>query len=192
MCHFAACSAPHCLLRALVGGGGHQRDACLYRGAPCAVPALCEKEAVLDAFSPMATVTAVTTVFPYAGRLKFLLGPKKQSVSENKIRKLGMANSAQQNCAADALSHIPPPQCPVASLLAHTHEPSFLHVPWPKHTPISSTTPGHAWQSAPQAPVSHTHVPSPAAPSLHTPRPLQGVFAPPWHAVSQAAPAQPR
>ena len=32
-----------------------------------AVPALCEKSAVLDPFSPIAKVTAVTTVLPYAG-----------------------------------------------------------------------------------------------------------------------------
>ena len=42
------------------------------------MPALCEKWAILDPFPPMAKVTAATTVFPYAGLLRFLLSPKTQ------------------------------------------------------------------------------------------------------------------
>ena len=48
--------------RGFVGGGGSA-------GAPCAVPALCEKWAILDPVSPMAKVTAEATVFPCAGLL---------------------------------------------------------------------------------------------------------------------------
>ena len=47
-------------------------------GAPCAVRAPCEKLAILDRFPSMAKVTAVTTVFPYTGLLRFLLSPKTQ------------------------------------------------------------------------------------------------------------------
>ena len=54
-------------------------------GAPCAVPALCEKEAILDPFSPMATVTAITTVFPDTGLLRFSEGPKTQIMSQNEL-----------------------------------------------------------------------------------------------------------
>ena len=43
-------------------------------GAPRAV----RKEAILDPFPPMATVTAVTTVFPCAGLLRFVVSPKTQ------------------------------------------------------------------------------------------------------------------
>ena len=46
-------------------------------GAPWAARALCQKEATLDPFPPMAKVTAATTVFPYAGLRRFLLSPKK-------------------------------------------------------------------------------------------------------------------
>ena len=45
-----------------------------------AVPELCEK-AILDLFPPMATVTAVATVFPDTGLLRFLLSPKTQTMS---------------------------------------------------------------------------------------------------------------
>ena len=38
----------------------------------------------LDRFPPMAKVTAVTTVFPYTGLLRLLLGPKSQTTSGNK------------------------------------------------------------------------------------------------------------
>ena len=37
--------------------------------------------AILDPFSLMAKVTLVTTVFPYTGLLRFLLGPKTQILS---------------------------------------------------------------------------------------------------------------
>ena len=40
--------------------------------------ALCEKEGILDPFSMMAKVTAVTTAFPDTGLLRFLLSPKTQ------------------------------------------------------------------------------------------------------------------
>ena len=42
------------------------------------MPTLCEKWAISDPFPPMAKVTAVTSVFPYAGPLGFLLSPKTQ------------------------------------------------------------------------------------------------------------------
>ena len=41
----------------------------------CTVPAPCEKYAILHPFSPMAKVTAVHTVFPDTGLLRFLLSP---------------------------------------------------------------------------------------------------------------------
>jgi len=47
-------------------------------GAPCAVPALCEKWGVSGP-PPMAGLTAVRTVFPYAGLLGFLLNPKTRT-----------------------------------------------------------------------------------------------------------------
>ena len=50
----------------------------LYGGARCVVPELCKKEAILDLFHLMAEATAVTTVFPAAGLLGFLLSPKTQ------------------------------------------------------------------------------------------------------------------
>ena len=50
-------------------------------GALCAAPAPCEKQAILDLFSPMAKATAVPTVFPYTGLLRFLLSPKNQIMS---------------------------------------------------------------------------------------------------------------
>ena len=53
-------------------------------GAACVVHALCEKWAILDPFSPMAHVAAVTTVFPCTGLLRFLRSPKTQIMSENK------------------------------------------------------------------------------------------------------------
>ena len=46
------------------------------------MPALCEKSAMFDPFPPpMAKGTAVTAVFPCAGRLRFLLSPKTQMMS---------------------------------------------------------------------------------------------------------------
>ena len=39
------------------------------------------KQATLDLFSPMAKVTAVTTVFPDTGMLRFWLSPKTQTMS---------------------------------------------------------------------------------------------------------------
>ena len=39
----------------------------------------------LDSFSPMAKVTAATSVFPDKGLLRFLLRPKSQTMSENKL-----------------------------------------------------------------------------------------------------------
>ena len=51
------------------------------------VPALCalyEESAILDPFPPMANVTAVTTLCPPAGPLRFLLSPKTQTMSQNK------------------------------------------------------------------------------------------------------------
>ena len=47
----------------------------------CAVPALCDKWAIFDPFPPTAKVTAVATVFPYTGLLRFLLSPKTQIMS---------------------------------------------------------------------------------------------------------------
>ena len=46
--------------------------------------ALCEKWAILNPFFPMAEMTAVTTVFPDTGLLRFLLRPKTQTTSYNK------------------------------------------------------------------------------------------------------------
>ena len=54
-------------------------------GAPCAVPALCERWAIFDPFCPMAEVTAVTPVFPYTRILRFLLSPKTQTI-QTKIK----------------------------------------------------------------------------------------------------------
>ena len=39
----------------------------------------------MDPFSPMAKVTAVATLFPYTGLLRFLLSPKTQVMSDNKL-----------------------------------------------------------------------------------------------------------
>ena len=50
-------------------------------GAPCAVPALCGKWAILHPLSPMAKVTSVATVFPDTGLLRFLLSPRTQVMS---------------------------------------------------------------------------------------------------------------
>ena len=36
------------------------------------------RQAILDPFVPAAKVTAITTVFPYTGLLRFLLSPKAQ------------------------------------------------------------------------------------------------------------------
>ena len=36
-------------------------------GAQCTVPTLCEKQVILDPFSPLAKVTAATIVFPDLG-----------------------------------------------------------------------------------------------------------------------------
>ena len=49
------------------------------------MPALCKKLAMLDPFSLVAKVTAMTTVFPYTGLLRFLLSPKphKQSYASH-------------------------------------------------------------------------------------------------------------
>ena len=38
----------------------------------------------MDPFPPMAKVTAVTTLCPHAGPLRFLLSPKTQMMSQNK------------------------------------------------------------------------------------------------------------
>ena len=47
--------------------------------------ALCEKQAILGPFPPTANLTAVTTVFPCTGVLRFLLSPKTQMMSQNKL-----------------------------------------------------------------------------------------------------------
>ena len=55
-------------------------------GLPCAVRALCKKQATLDSFPPLAYVTAVTTMIPYTGLLRFLLSPKTQIMSYKQLR----------------------------------------------------------------------------------------------------------
>ena len=45
------------------------------------MPALCEKEAILDPFSLMAMVTAVTAVLPDTALLKFFVSPKTLAIS---------------------------------------------------------------------------------------------------------------
>ena len=47
--------------------------------------ALCKTWAILDPFSLMAKVTAVTTVFPDTQLLRFLLSLKTQTMSQNKV-----------------------------------------------------------------------------------------------------------
>ena len=49
--------------------------------APCGV----RKLGCLDAFPPMAEVSAVTTVFPDTGLLRFLLTPKNQIMNSSKL-----------------------------------------------------------------------------------------------------------
>ena len=65
-------------------------------GAPRAVPALCQKQAILDPLSRMANLTAVTTVSPYAGLLRFLLSPKTQITTQIifPLQKLLLSKSA--------------------------------------------------------------------------------------------------
>ena len=59
------------------------------------MPALCEQWAISDPFSPMAKVTAATTVFPDTGLLRFLLSPKTQTMSStNLLFTLKMSESA--------------------------------------------------------------------------------------------------
>ena len=46
---------------------------------------VCEKQAIFDPFSPTAKVT-ITTVSPYAGLLRFLLGPKSKIMSQTNLQ----------------------------------------------------------------------------------------------------------
>ena len=47
--------------------------------------ALCEKWAIFDPFPPMAKVTAVATVIPYTGLLRFFFSPKTQIMSQTDL-----------------------------------------------------------------------------------------------------------
>ena len=67
--------------KAGVGSGGRARQ----EHPREAHRALCEMQAILDPFSPMAKVAAVTIVLPYAGLLGLLLSPKLQSMRTNYI-----------------------------------------------------------------------------------------------------------
>ena len=73
----------------MVGGGGTGSGTVTPENGRCAEAllwgahrALCLRRGkILDPFSLMAKVTAVSTVFPYTGLLRFLLSPKTQITS---------------------------------------------------------------------------------------------------------------